>query len=114
MRRIATAGWFIVALVDWRKLPRHGRMGAAEVRRVIVIQRANDCDKVRQRSEVFEVFADLQPGRCGGNCGEFTTYFCGRVWFWVQSVELTGSAPHEQQQAAFCRSESRCLIGDAD
>ncbi len=104
--KIAAAGRFVVAFIHRRQASGERGVGAAEVSRVVVAERANDGDAFAECREVPKMFADLQTGSGGGDRAEFAANFSGSVGFEIESIELAGAAPHKQQQAAAGTTEA--------
>ena len=111
MWRVIASGWFVITFVDRGELSGEGGVSAAEVCRVIVGQGTDDGDQICEGGQIAEVFADAETGGCRGDRAKFTADFQRGAGFHIEGVELTGAAPHEEEQAAFGGTEPGDLTG---
>ncbi len=76
-----------------------------------MVQRTNDGYFVGQIGQPREMLADLDVADPGRNRLEQPPDFGRRLGFHVERVELAGSAPHEQENAALGLAETRTMAG---
>ena len=91
-----------------RQIPVH----AATVSRIIVMYRAYDRELVRLLSQERQVFANLNPGRRGGNRGKLTANFRRSMRLRIPRLVVTHSAPTIKDDARLCaglRIRGQCL-----
>ena len=77
------------------------------MRRVIMRHGANDGEPVGHLGEPRKMLADPEPGRPGLYCLEGSAYFGRGIGLWVPRIELTWTAPHEDQNARSSTTQTR-------